>query len=748
VIPGASASSFPELLGESAAMRSVQAQIGRALVVDLPVLLEGETGTGKDLAAWLIHHRGPRRAGPFVTLNCASMDEALLESELFGHRRGAFTGADRSGPGLLMAARSGTLFLDEVGELSSGAQCKLLRAVESGEVLPVGAKKARRTDARIIAATGASLEAAVEAGSFRRDLYHRLRVLTLRLPPLRDRREDIPLLAERLLEAVCGRLRVPPHRLSRAALAALAAAPWPGNVRQLIHELGRAVVVSEGLEIGLAHLSPELQGRAACQLPGRHAGRSMERVSLHPSEVSTGPSSPPAPDDAAVDSLLRRLAGLSEPRQAAVHPAAPSIGGYRLIERIAEGGMGEVWRAEQREPVRREVAVKLIKAGMDTRLVVARFEAERQALALMDHPAIAKVLAGGSTDRGRPYLVMEYVRGVSLDRHCDQAHLPLPARIELFRQVCAGVQHAHQKAILHRDLKPANVLVTLTDGKPQTKIVDFGIAKALAQPLTDRTLQTEMGQMVGTLAYMSPEQADLTPQDVDTRSDVYSLGVMLYQLLSGFLPLFGPELSGSGPEGLRRRIHEMDPPPPSARLAAATEEVVAIARKRNSQPGRLRREMAGDLDAIVMKALEKDRARRYESAAALSADLGRYLEHQPVMARRPGAASRMARYVRRHRAGIAAAAGLLLLLHIGFSAGLALQLRQAHGVTDVLFASKGLPPAAAPARYDEDARLRRRWTRYLGKRGVEAVQQTEHWPTGSGNRGAPPAADGRPPAEP
>ena len=596
MIPGSSPSSFPELLGESVAMRNVHTQIGRTLDVDLPVLIEGETGTGKDLAAWLIHHRGPRRAGPFVTVNCAAIDESLLESELFGHRRGAFSGADRSGPGLLMAARGGTLFLDEVGELSSGAQSKLLGAVATSEVLPVGAERAQRTDARIIAASGGSLHAAVEAGRFRRDLYYRLRVLTLRLPPLRDRREDIPLLAPRLLEEVCRRLAVPTHCLSPEALAALVAAMWPGNVRQLIHELEQAVVASEGLEIELAHLSPELQGLSDGS--GRPTEVGDRREPCRNTEL---PSSPPAPEDAAIDALLRKLAGLTEAREPPARRAAASIRGFRLIERIADGGMGEVWRAEQREPVRREVAVKLIKAGMETPMVIARFEAERQALALMDHPAIAKVLAGGSTDQGRPYLAMEYVRGVPLDRHCDQARLPLRGRLELFRQVCAGVQHAHQRAILHRDLKPSNVLVTLTDGKAQAKIVDFGIAKALAQPLTEQTLQTQLGQVVGTLEYMSPEQADLTQQDVDTRADVYSLGVMLYQLLSGFLPFSGAELCRSGQAWIR----DVDPPAAERAMGrrqrggggarpAVEQQALAPATRDRGRPRRDRQQGAGE----------------------------------------------------------------------------------------------------------------------------------------------------------
>jgi serine/threonine protein kinase len=725
VIPGASPSSFPELLGESAAMRSVHTQLGRALDLDLPVLIEGETGTGKDLAARLIHDRGSRRAGPFVTLNCAAMDEELLESELLGHRRGALTGAKRSGPGLLMAAHGGTLFLDEVGELSSSAQRKLLGALESGEVLPVGARRAGRTDARIIAATSASLEAAVEAGSFRRDLYYRLRVLTLRLPPLRDRREDIPPLAQYLLDAVCRRLAVPTHRLSREALSALADAPWPGNVRQLIHELERAVVASEDLEIELAHLSPELQGLVST--PGRSTRWS----------ASAEPTSPPGASDAAVDALLRKLAGLSDPCGRIIPRAAASIPGYRLIERIAEGGMGEVWRAEQQEPVRREVAIKLVKAGMEMPMVVARFEAERQALALMDHPAIAKVLAGGSTDQGRPYLAMEYVRGVPLDQHCDQARLSLRARLELFQQVCAGVQHAHQKAILHRDLKPSNVLVALTDGKAQAKIIDFGVAKALALPLTQKTLQTELGQVVGTLEYMSPEQANLTQQDIDTRADVYSLGVMLYQLLSGSLPFSATDPRRSSQEELRNCIRDVDPAPPSTRFVVATEEVRTAAEKRSSDLRRLRREIAGDLDAIVMKALEKDRSLRYASVAELAADLGRYLEHQPVMARRPSSGSRMSRYLRRHRAGVARAAGMVLVvLQLGSSVSLALRFQQASHLPETSVAIAQPSPDAATGLSEEVTPTRS--TRSPG--GTRGFHRRELGPPGIGDRRVRPSA--------
>jgi serine/threonine protein kinase len=369
-------------------------------------------------------------------------------------------------------------------------------------------------------------------------------------------------------------------------------------------------------------------------------------------------SSPPVEGDAAFDELLVRLARL-DGGEAGPQPDTPSIPGYRLIEQIARGGMGEVWRAEQREPLRREVALKLIKQGADTRQAVARFEAERQALALMDHPAIAKVLAAGSTDQGLPWFAMEYVRGTTLDEHCDRARFPVRARVELFRQVCAGVQHTHQKAILHRDLKPANVLVTLVDGKPQVKIIDFGVAKPLALPLTERTLQPELGQMVGTPGYMSPEQGAFARQDVDARADVYSLGVMLHQLLSGALPF------------------EVEPPPPSARFRGEGDEVESNAWKRSSTPRVVRHEIAGDLDAIVKKAMAKDRCSRYASAAELSADLENYLERRPVEARTRGGGWRVWSYVVRHRVAVAGAAGLLLLLlQLGFSASVAMQLRR------------------------------------------------------------------------
>ncbi len=337
------------------------------------------------------------------------------------------------------------------------------------------------------------------------------------------------------------------------------------------------------------------------------------------------------------------------------------IGPYRLLQLIGEGGMGEVWLAEQLEP-RRKVALKLIKMGMDTKQVVARFESERQALALMDHPTIAKVFDGGSTPEGRPYFVMEYVPGVPITEHCDTHKLSTAARLELFTDVCQGVQHAHQKAIIHRDLKPSNILVSLAEGKARVKIIDFGIAKATGYRLTEKTLFTELGAMIGTPEYMSPEQADLTGQDVDTRTDVYSLGVLLYQLLTGELPFTSNDLRSSSYEELRRKLKDVEPPRPSAKLNSLGKGAVKSAGNRRTDPLALRHQLEGDLDAITMKALEKDRARRYGTASEFAADVGRHLRNEPVVARPPSTAYRVGKYIKRHRFGVGVASGLIALL--------------------------------------------------------------------------------------
>ncbi len=343
------------------------------------------------------------------------------------------------------------------------------------------------------------------------------------------------------------------------------------------------------------------------------------------------------------------------------------VGPYKLLERIGEGGMGEVWLAEQTAPVRRRVALKLIKPGMDSRQVVARFESERQALALMNHPNIARVFDAGTTELGHPYFVMEHVAGEPIAAHCDANHLGLRERIDLLLQVCDGVHHAHQKGVIHRDLKPSNVLVTLEGGRRICKIIDFGVAKATDQRLTERTLYTHSGTMIGTPEYMSPEQADLTGLDVDTRTDVYSLGVILYELLVGVLPL--DSRRGASLDELRRRIRDDEPTRPSARITAL-DQAAATAEKRGTPSSVLRRQIRGDLDWIVMKALEKDRTRRYGSADELAADLRRYLADEPVLAGPPSAAYRVRKFVRRHRAGVAVGATVLVALLAGLSLAL------------------------------------------------------------------------------
>jgi serine/threonine protein kinase/tetratricopeptide (TPR) repeat protein len=360
--------------------------------------------------------------------------------------------------------------------------------------------------------------------------------------------------------------------------------------------------------------------------------------------------------------------GQATPEGAGGEPAHPErVGPYRVIQLLAQGGMGLVYVAEQSEPVRRRVALKVIKAGMDTREVVARFAAERQALAVMDHPNIAKVLDGGVTDDGRPYFVMELVKGVPITEYCDTNRLSTRERLTLFIDVCNAVQHAHQKSVIHRDLKPSNVLVMLQDGKPVPKVIDFGIAKALSQQLTERTLVTQIGQTVGTPAYMSPEQADASALDVDTRTDIYSLGVMLYELLVGRLPLDPAEM-GLPAFMMRLAAHEPHPTTPSGRLATLGNAAGSAASHRRTDVKALRRELKGDLDWIVMKALDADRSRRYDTASGLAADIERYLHSEPVAARPPSTVYRMSRFTRRHRTAVVASALVVLALMLGLSA--------------------------------------------------------------------------------
>ncbi|MCI0537815.1 MAG: protein kinase [Verrucomicrobiales bacterium] len=343
------------------------------------------------------------------------------------------------------------------------------------------------------------------------------------------------------------------------------------------------------------------------------------------------------------------------------------IGRYKLLQQIGEGGCGVVYMAEQSEPVKRRVALKVIKLGMDTKSVIARFEAERQALAMMDHPNIAKVLDAGATDSGRPYFVMELVRGMKITEYCDEAKLPMRQRLELFIQVCQAVQHAHQKGIIHRDIKPSNILVTVNDGVAVPKVIDFGIAKATnQQQLTDKTLFTAFEQFIGTPAYMSPEQAVMTSLDVDTRSDIYSLGVLLYEMLTGQTPIDAKELLSLGLDEMRRVIRENEPVRPSTRLSTMLEgDLTPTAKLRQVDVPKLIHQLRGDLDWIVMKALEKDRARRYETANGLAMDVQRHLNNEPVVARPPSAAYRFQKLVRRNKVGTMATAAVATALLVG-----------------------------------------------------------------------------------
>jgi serine/threonine protein kinase len=341
------------------------------------------------------------------------------------------------------------------------------------------------------------------------------------------------------------------------------------------------------------------------------------------------------------------------------------IGPYKLMEQIGEGGMGAVYVAEQHEPVRRKVALKIIKPGMDSRQVVARFEAERQALAMMDHPNIAKVHDGGTTESGRPYFVMELVRGLPITHYCDQEQLSIRERLQLFELVCRAVQHAHQKGVIHRDIKPSNVLITLHDGVPVPKIIDFGVAKATGQALTEKTIYTAFTQLIGTPLYMSPEQVELSGLDVDTRSDIYSLGVLLYELLTGTTPFDQETLRKAAFDEMRRIIREEEPPRPSTRLSTLGESLSTVSARRKSDPRRLAPSMRGELDWIVMKALEKDRRRRYETANDFASDVMRYLTDQPVEACPPSAWYRLRKLARRNRVALTTAALLASALVLG-----------------------------------------------------------------------------------
>ena len=396
-----------------------------------------------------------------------------------------------------------------------------------------------------------------------------------------------------------------------------------------------------------------------------------------------------------------------------VHPAdsplseSPGtvIDRYKLLEKIGEGGMAVVYMAEQEQPIRRKVALKIIKLGMDTKLVIARFEAERQALALMDHPSIAKVFDAGATLTGRPYFVMELVQGVSITEYCDRNSLSTKDRLALFIQVCNAVQHAHQKGIIHRDIKPSNVMVAHHDGRPVPKVIDFGIAKATNQRLTEKTLFTRYAHIIGTPAYMSPEQAELSELGIDTRSDIYSLGVLLYALLTGTTPFSEEELRKAGYLEMQRIIREEEPAKPSTKLSTLGETLTDVAKRRGCTPDLLTRTVRGDLDWIVMKALEKARTRRYEGASDLATDIQRHLEHRPVAAHAPSAAYRLRKFLRRNRLQVAAALALLAVAVTIVLSSLwnrhQVQLAEAEGVRQVnvvaaarkLIAKRDLPAA-------------------------------------------------------
>ena len=369
------------------------------------------------------------------------------------------------------------------------------------------------------------------------------------------------------------------------------------------------------------------------------------------------------------------------------------IGHYRLLRKIGEGGMGEVYEAEQERPVRRRVAIKVIKWGMDTKEVVARFESERQALALMDHPNVAKVFDAGATEHGRPYFAMEFVKGVPITEYCDTHRLATDDRLLLFTTVCEAVQHAHQKGIIHRDIKPSNILVAVHDDRAVPKIIDFGVAKATSQRLTERTIFTELGQWIGTPEYMSPEQAEMSGLDIDTRTDVYSLGIVLYELLVGAQPFDGSTLRQAGFDEMRRRIREQEPPRPSTRVSSFGEGSDVAAKRRRPDTAALARELQGDLDWIVMKAIDKDRTRRYPTPMDLADDVRRHLSNEPVEASPPSAVYRFRKFVRRNRLAVAATAVVFLVMLagiIGTTTGLVRARREAEAARQVVRFMSGI----------------------------------------------------------
>jgi eukaryotic-like serine/threonine-protein kinase len=422
--------------------------------------------------------------------------------------------------------------------------------------------------------------------------------------------------------------------------------PAPENKEELL----LALALSKPPDTRAAWLDRECEGDSALRQ------RLDVLLAAHDQPEAT-PAKPAEP----VQTIKLEFAG--EPPDEAI---GQTLGRYKLLERIGEGGCGVVYVADQTKPVRRRVALKVIKLGMDTKTVVARFEAERQALAMMDHPNIAKVLDAGATETGRPYFVMELVRGIRITDYCDQHKLATKERLDLFIKVCQAIQHAHQKGIIHRDIKPSNILVTMHDGVPVPKVIDFGIAKATEGRLTDATVYTQLNQFVGTPAYMSPEQAEKSGLDIDTRSDIYSLGVLLYELLTGSPPFDPHLLVMDGIDSIRRTIREIEPPRPSTRLSTMQGDTLTDTAKRHgTEAVHLLKLIRGDLDWIVMKCLEKDRSRRYETANGLAADLKRHLSNEPVIARPPSSAYRFQKAFRRNKLAFAAATAVFAALCLG-----------------------------------------------------------------------------------
>ncbi len=425
------------------------------------------------------------------------------------------------------------------------------------------------------------------------------------------------------------------------------------------------------LLVDLLRIDIELRFRAGqTVIPAdyRNLGSPAVDMAARELELLAGKEPTGGNDDHPIGSQEVSSAGKAHSNHVDLSNAPRWIGPYRLMRQLGQGGMGTVWQAEQRSPVKRLVALKVVRSGLDGRQVIARFEAERQALALMDHPGISRVLDAGETESGEPYFVMELVKGIPITDYCDSQQLTVSERLELMARVCEAVQHAHQKGIIHRDLKPSNVLVTIADDKPAPKVIDFGLAKALEHTLqlTDKTLYTEFGQVLGTLQYMSPEQANVNSVDVDTRTDVYALGIMLYELLTGSTPLDQRTMGRNALLKVLELIRDSEPPRPSDRLeSAGPEATTAISENRKIATPRLRQILRGELDWIVMKALEKDRSRRYETANSLADDIRRFLANEPVLARPPSATYRTRKFIRKHRVLVATAGTIAAMLIIG-----------------------------------------------------------------------------------